>query len=305
MYTGAPDDLLALQTATALYAVYPFDIPRPQALLGDANFRQLIQAINMARQLHPVDAFRTLGINAAGADSPVMQRLGGQLAARCGLAVAPAEADLLLRIRPVRDTARGWEVLIRLSPRPLSMRSWRVCNMNGALNATVAQAMVRLTDPQPGDCFLNLCCGSGTLLIERAAYGPVGRLIGCDIAPAALACARANLQASGHAAQIELHTWDARSLPLPGGSVDALCADLPFGFAVGSHVQNVALYPGLLQEAGRVAKPGARFVLLTHDIRLMEEVIRRTARWRVQERLRIQLRTLQPVIFILVRNQKK
>jgi 23S rRNA G2445 N2-methylase RlmL len=214
------------------------------------------------------------------------------------------EADLLLRIRRVRDAARGWEVLVRLSPRPLSTRSWRVCNMHGALNASVAQAMVWQTHPQPHDCFLNLCCGSGTLLIERAAYGPVGRLIGCDVAPSALACAQANIQASGHSGQIELHAWDAQSLPLPAGSVDALCADLPFGFAVGSHVENVALYPGLLQEAGRVAKPGARFVLLTHDIRLMEEVIGHSARWRVQERLRIQLRTLQPVVFILVRNRK-
>jgi 23S rRNA G2445 N2-methylase RlmL len=301
VYTGAPSDLLALQTATAVYAICTFDIPRPQALLGDANFRQLLQAIGMVFGLHPANSFRTLGISAAGADSPVMQRLGKELAAHSGLAVAVEEADLLLRIRRVRDAARGWEVLVRLSPRPLSTRPWRVCNMHGALNASVAQAMVRQAHSQPYDCFLNLCCGSGTLLIERANYGPAGQLIGCDIAPAALACARANLQASGHAAQIELHAWDAQSLPLPAGSVDALCADLPFGFAVGSHVENAALYPGLLQEAGRVAKPGARFVLLTHDIRLMEEVIRHAARWRVQERLRIQLRTLQPVIFVLVR----
>jgi 23S rRNA G2445 N2-methylase RlmL len=301
VYTGAPGNLLALQTATAVYAVCTFDIPRPQALLGDANLRRLLQTISMVRGLHPAAAFRTLGISAAGADSPVMQRLGKELAARSGLSVATDEADLLLHIRRVREGVNGWEVLVRLSPRPLSTRPWRVCNMNGALNAVVAQAMVRLARPQSPDCFLNLCCGSGTLLIERAAYGPVGRLIGCDIAPAALACAQANIQASGHAEQIELHGWDAQALPLPSDSIDTLCADLPFGFAVGSHVGNIALYPALLQEAGRVAKPGARLVLLTHDVRLMEEIIGQSAQWRVADRLRIQLRTVQPIIFVLAR----
>jgi hypothetical protein len=39
--------------------------------------------------------------------------------------------------------------------------------MPGAVNAALAHAIALLTEPEPADRLLNLCCGSGTLLIER------------------------------------------------------------------------------------------------------------------------------------------
>jgi tRNA (guanine6-N2)-methyltransferase len=212
--TGDERPLLQLATALAVYRVCAFAVPRPRALLGNAHFRTLIAAINEVRALHPPGAFATLALNAAGADSPVLQRLCNELAQTLDLDARPAAADLLVRLRPLPGKAAGWEALIRLSPRPLSSRAWRVCDRPGALNAAVAHAMIRLTQPQPDDCFLNLCCGSGTLLIERAAYGPAGRLIGCDLEPEALVCARANVAASGADRRIELFPWDARSAPI-------------------------------------------------------------------------------------------
>ena len=44
-------------------------------------------------------------------------------------------------------TDEGWEALVRLTPRPLSARPWRVCNLPGALDATAAHAMARLSAP--------------------------------------------------------------------------------------------------------------------------------------------------------------
>src|SRR5581483_7823655 len=99
-------------------------------------------------------------IDAAGADSPTFRRLAAELATRTGLADDPATGDLLLRIRPA---AGGWEVACRLSPRPLSTRAWRVRDIPFALNATIAAAMVEMTEPRPQDRFANLLCGSGTL----------------------------------------------------------------------------------------------------------------------------------------------
>jgi tRNA (guanine6-N2)-methyltransferase len=299
--TGNERTFLQLATALAVDRVCHFAVPRPRALLGDEHFRTLVAAINDVRTLHPAEAFRTLALNAAGTDSTVLRRLHKALAQTLALTPSPAEADLLVRLRPLPGEAAGWEALIRLSPRPLSVRSWRVCDRPGALNAVVAQAMLRLTQPQPDDCFLNLCCGSGTLLIERAAYGPAARLIGCDVETAALICAHANVVASGAGHRIQLFPWDARSLPLPDATVDALCADLPFGFAVGSHSENVALYPTLLREAARVAKPGARFAILTHEVRLMETLLQQTEQWSVEEQMRLQLRTLQPALYVLQR----
>jgi tRNA G10 N-methylase Trm11 len=126
------------------------------------------------------------------------------------------------------------------------------------------------------------------------------RAIGCDTSDEALACARSNLLAAGHTTP-ELHGWDARALPLPDASVSALAADLPFGHLVGSHAQNVELYPAILREAARVAVPGAPFALITHEVRLAEDSLAQLPAWQVDQVLRVTLGGLHPRIFLLRR----
>lgn len=298
-YRGDLSALLCLQTVQSVYLVRYYAVPRPRALLGDEHFRALLAQIALVRSLHPPQTFQTLYIGAAGSDSSIMTRLKDQLAHYTGLIVASHEGDLLLRLRRSLYSDQGWEALVRLSPRPLATRPWRVCNLQGALNATVAHAMALLTSPTPRDVFLNLACGSGALLIERLQCTSVRRAIGCDINSKALDCARANIEASGHSAHIELRAWDARILPLPPHSIDALCSDLPFGNLVGSHQANLALYPDILQEAARVAKLSARFVLISHEVRLMEEVLGRSTGWVTEKTLHITLGGLHPRIFVL------
>jgi hypothetical protein len=299
-YRGRLARLLKLSTVLSVYLVCPFDVPRPRALMGHAHFSRLLAAAQSVCQVYPPQTFATLGISAAGADTPVMQRLQTMLAAHLGIPAAPGECDLLFRIRPAAQG--GWEVLIRLSPKPLSVRPWRVCDVRGALNAAVAHCLVLLTQPAAGDYFLNLGCGSGTLLVERMSFA-AQRVSGCDSDPAMRCCAEANLRASGHVDAVELVDWDMGALPLPDGSVDALCADLPFGLAVGSHAENVRLYPQMLAEAARVARPGARCVLLTQETRLLSACIDQERRWKLCELYKIELRGLYPRIFVLERNR--
>jgi 23S rRNA G2445 N2-methylase RlmL len=290
--------LLALKTVQAVYSVQTFLVARPKALLGDEHFRKLLAQIEMARSLSPAGAYQSLYISAAGSDSSVMVRLKQALAQRTSLRVAEDEGDLQVRIRPA--TAQGWQTLVRLSPRPLATRAWRVCNFEGALNAAVANAMLRLIRPSPSDTFLNLACGSGTLLIERLAQGKARHAIGIDLDAQALDCAAANVAAAGFAHAATLAHADARALPLPDASVDALAADLPFGHLVGSHAENLEAYPQILREAARVAKPGARFALITHEVRLMEQLLAQPAfSWRVGQVLRVELGGLFPRVFVL------
>lgn len=300
-YAGDLGALFAPRTILAVNLVAHFPVPRPRALLGDQHFRALLAAIATVRGLLPPESYRTLYLSAAGAESATLLRLKEELARGAGLIVTAPEGDLQLRLRRPPGGGAGWEALLRLSPRPLGARPWRVCNLEGALNATVARAMAILGEPRPDDVFLNLACGSGSLLIERAAQAPAGRIIGCDTSAAALACAGENIAAAGFAGAIETYGWDARALMLPPASVDALCADLPFGHLVGSHAENILLYPDILREAARVARPGAPFVLITHEVRLMEALLARSTTWAMEEVRRVALGGLHPRIFVLRR----
>lgn len=300
-YTGDLAALTRLKTVSALFLVHHVPVPRPRAILANHHFRDLLADIAHVRALAPEGAYRTFYLSAAGADSEIMVRFKTELAVRTGLALADEEGDLYLRLRRPPGGGEGWEALIRLTPRPLATRSWRVRNLAGALNATVAHAMVLLTDPTPHDLFLNLCCGTGTLLIERAAWGPAARVAGCDIDTGARADAAANIAASRVSGQIEVYDWDARAVPLPERSVHALVADLPFGIHMGSHGGNVALYPAILAEAARVARRGARFAAMTPEMRLMESVLPAQRAWAVERTLRVNLNGLYPRIFVLRR----
>ncbi len=297
---GALRALFDLRSVISVFVVRRFAIPRPRALLGDEHFRAVVAMLEMVRRLHPAGTFQTLFLSAAGADSSVLQRFKQMIGERLGLTIGTEDGDMLIRLRPSRDRS-GWDVLVRLTPRPLATRSWRVCNREGALNGPVAHAMVVLSKPHAGDRVLNVGCGSGTLLIERLLITTAAQAIGCDTDPTALACAWRNLGAAGLSKRVELYDWDACQLPLPSASIDVVLADLPFGHLVGSHTTNLTLYPALLAEAARVTRPGGRAVLISHEVRLMERSLATLPQWRVDQQLRVDLGGLYPRIFVLRR----
>lgn len=299
-FTGELDTLLDLRTVVAVYLLRRFAIPRPKALLGNQQLGELLDLIAQARQLWTPRSFATLRLSAAGEDSAVMVRLKQELATRTGLELADA-GDLLLRLRPADD---GWDALVRISPRPLATRAWRVRNVPGALNATVASAMAHLTTPRATDRVLNVACGSGTLLIERMLLGVPALGLACDTDAAMLAAARENLEAAGFKAA-RLEQWDATRLPLPDASVDMVCADLPFGQLVGTHRDNQELYPRLVAEAGRVCASGGRMALITHEIRLLDAALAEHATiWQPLDMLRVRVGGMTPAIYLLRRRDR-
>jgi tRNA (guanine6-N2)-methyltransferase len=301
-YLGALPALLHLRTVTSVYLVLHFDVARPRGLLGDENLRRLLREIGRIREMWPPRAYKTLHLSAAGGQSPVMRRLVDAMEHRTGLREDPREGNLQIRVRR-GNPGNGWDVLVRISPRPLSARPWRVCDMPGALNAAVAAAMVLLTEPRGKQSFLNPACGSGTLLVERAASEQAQRIIGCDIAEAALSCAQENISASGYGAAIEIYGWDAQDLPLDQSSVDAICIDLPFGHLVGTHEANHELYPRILRECARVARTGAMCCVLTHQADLLDDIVRQLGLWAVQRRTRVHVGGLVPTLFLLRRGR--
>lgn len=296
-YRGTWQRLLELRTVVAVYRVQDFAVPRPKALLGQQHFDRLVSVIDEVRAPQDFTGFR---VSAAGSDSRVFMRLREGLERATGLTHDAEAGELLLRVRPAAH-GDGWQVLVRLTPRPLSARPWRVCNMPGGLNATVAAAMVTLAGVRPEDRYLNAMCGSGTLLIERRISASASHLAACDIDSKALSCARENLNASGFLPEVELFQADATRLDVPDASFDLIAADLPWGDQVGSHGANTELYPAFLREMARVVAPGGRVVLLTHELRLFERLLGEFPQWRVAKRAQVFHGGHYPNVYLLLR----
>ncbi len=296
-FDGPPAMLLPLRRSVAVHRVRHLNIPRPKALLGHQYFELLVELLQIPLGLYPGPSFQTFNVSAAGSGSSVFTRIKTNIERRLGLTWDEETGDLAIAVRrpqrlsaATRKGSRGWEVAVRLSPRPLATRPWRVCDMPGALNGTVASTMMSLAQPAAQDCVVNLACGSGTLLIERLALGQVRRAIGCDIDPQALNCARQNLAASGRCDTVSLIRCDAGRVPLPNACTSTVCADLPFGMLVGSHEGNETLYPRLVSEAGRLVAGGGWLVVITQEVRLFERVIAAQAKfWKVAQVIPIKL----------------
>lgn len=130
-----------------------------------------------------------------------------------------------------------------------------------ALNPTVAYAMIRLCEHGPDDVFLDPACGGGTLLLERAAFGPARLILGGDIWPRALAYSRRN--AAAFEVPASLVRWDAGRLALRSDCVSSVASNLPFGHRVGRAPSVRRFHHRLLPELARVMLPGGRAALLT------------------------------------------
>ncbi len=278
-FAGDLARLARLRTSVAVYRVAHFDVPRPRGLLGH---QQLGQLAAFAGELARLGGHQSFRFSAAGKDSEVYARLAEGLSAALNLPFDPQEGELLLRLHPEDG---GWTVLARITPRPLSARPWRACNMAGGLNATIASALHRASGLRESDRVFNPMCGSGTLLIERSLLGPTAAMVGVDLDPAAVACAQQNVRAAKR--DIEIAEVDALATGLPARSFDLIVADLPWGDAIGSHRGNEALYPQFLAEMHRLLSRQGRLAVLTHEVRLFEGLLADQDRWRVRELFRV------------------
>lgn len=298
---GSWDRLLTLRTVVAAFAVLTFPVPRPRSLTSGEYLPTIVRTIQVARRLNPELPPASFRFDAAGHRSAGFRRLAEELARSTGLRHDQDDGDLVLRFRRAVERPEGWDVLVRLSTRPLSDRPWRVRNVPGAANATIAAAMARLTRPRPADRIANLMCGSGTLLIERLLTGPARLAIGVDKDQAVLDACRENLGAAGLRDRPLLVRCDiADDAWTRHGPFDVLLADPPWGTLVGDHASNQALHATLLERAHAAGAPGARLAVLTHEVRLMERCLERYRHlWNPERVTRVYQKGHHPRIYLL------
>ncbi len=125
--------------------------------------------------------------------------------------------------------------------------------LSGGLHLLWKHAAVRALALQPGRVALDVCCGTGDMLLHLArTAGARGHAIGIDFAPGMLAVAMHRLTAAR--GRVALLCADAETLPLGDSLVDG--ATMAFG------LRNVTRPPVALAELQRVLRPGGRLVIL-------------------------------------------
>ena len=113
---------------------------------------------------------------------------------------------------------------------------------------------IELAAVQPGNRALDLCCGTGDLALALARRG--AEVTGVDFSPAMLEIAEARRRENfkSQISNLKFMAGDAQQIPFPDASFDIV--------TVGYGLRNLARWEKGLDEMRRVARPGARLVVL-------------------------------------------
>ena len=112
--------------------------------------------------------------------------------------------------------------------------------------------VVDLAQIKPGSRALDLCCGTGDITFALAQRG--ADTTGLDFSPQMLEVAAQRQQAGAKAPNLRFIQGDAQQLPYPENSFDII--------TVGYGLRNLTSWEQGVDEMHRVAKPGARLIVL-------------------------------------------
>jgi len=193
------------------------------------------------------------------------------------------------------ETGTGW--VAEIGPLYWTRRFGRLERLPWSTNPVVAEVVVRLAKIRPEHRVLDPFCGSGTLLLAAHRQARPNALIGSD--HRSVEIARRNFAARNLSA--ELSTGRAEEIQQAGRSIDRVIANLPFGKRVGSHHDNLRLYPAAIAEIARVLTPDGRAVLLTEDKRLLKDAVARTRGLKIVRERLLRFSGATPTAFVLMR----
>jgi 23S rRNA G2445 N2-methylase RlmL len=215
------------------------------------------------------DNFKTFKISCAGLDSPEVRSIAKYIQDTYGMKESD-EADLKIHIIKPEDI---WEIGIQITPRPLSVRDYKVVDMSGAMYPTIAYAVNSFCNLDSAHSYLNVFSGSGTLLIEAAqCYPNLENLMGFDNDKKHLSLSIQNIKKAGLIKRVQVREADIFDKP-NFGMFDAIVSDLPFGMSISKNEDLDKLYTTFIQYCENILNDGGRLVVYTSEHELLEQIL--------------------------------
>ncbi len=244
------------------------------------------------------DNFKTFKISCAGSDSPEVRSIARYIQDTYKMEESD-EADLKIHIIKPEDI---WEVGVQITPRPLSVREYKVINMSGAMDPTIAYAVNSFCKLDSASSYLNVFSGSATLLIEAAqCYPDLKKLIGFDNNKKHLSLSIKNIKKAGLIKRVQVKEADIFDRP-DFGIFDAVVSDLPFGMSISKSEDLEKLYSTFIEYCEGTLNTGGRLVIYTSEHELIESILFQS-RFKIIQSLQLKFMTnvdayLRPKIIV-------
>lgn len=268
IYIRPLQDLTPLLNLRSILNVYiirrgsefnPHYISKHKSILGN-----LIENVLKANNT----IFSTFKLSCAGLQSKEVRQIQTFILTTYRLTVAE-DADMEVYIGKSNGL---WETGVRVTPRPLTLREYRVANIKGGLNPNVAYAMNSFCNLPNIDSYLNIFSGSATLLIEAAQINPKLKLVGFDSNGKTNALAVQNIKKAGLLKSIHLQTaniFDSPNL----GKFSAITVDLPFGMQISKGEDLKKLYECFIEYTQKVLTQDGIVVMYTSEHKILEPIL--------------------------------
>lgn len=244
------------------------------------------------------DKFKTFEIICAGSNSPKIRNIAEYIQRTCKL-TEKEDGDIKTHIVKSDEI---WEVGIQITPKPLSFRDYKIKNMSGAMNPTIAYAMNSLCELENVNSYLNIFSGSATLLIEAGqCYPNLKQLIGFDNDKKHISLAIQNIKKAGLIKKIKLKEKNIFDKP-DLGRFDVITSDLPFGMCISKNEDLENLYRCFIEYCQETLNRGGKLVVYTSKHEILKKIILKS-KFKIVKTLELKFITsvnayLRPKIFV-------
>lgn len=245
------------------------------------------------------EKFKTFKIICAGSESPNVRSIAKYIQEIYNLTEEEEEGDMKIHIIKTDNT---WEVGVQITPRPLSLRDYKIRHMSGAMDPTIAYAVNSLCKLENADSYLNIFSGSATLLIEAGRCFPnLKQLVGFDDNKKTISLAIQNIKKAGLIRRIQLKEKDIFDRP-ELGKFDVITSDLPFGMSIskGENLEN--LYRCFVEYCQETLNHEGKLAVYTSEHEMLKEIILKS-KFKITKTVGLKFLTsvnayLRPKIFI-------